>query len=940
MPGGVSTITQDADGYLWLGTDRGLIRFDGVRFLPYPKTGTVPLPQAPVSALWSSRDGTLWVGFRDQLGVRRIVRGEVFDTPRADGLPMSSVSGLVADRANTMWAASGSGLFRLREKTWQPVDTRSGFPATSVTNLAVSRAGTLYAATPDGAFKLLEGSQHFEPIDGSELAVDVNDDSAGRSVFTDPIVGFRVVGESVSDHRKRESAIGFRLLSDSHGAIWLGTWGQGLWRVPHSPRTGKDPIEKVTVLSGLSSNGIRTLFEDREGNIWAGTFDGLDRLSPNLVEPFLNIGVVRALDATPSGDTWVGTTRELIRFSTRSELQTGVPNRRFDVGPVTALTIDGAAVWVLTSTGLVKINGDRTTRVPLPPTHNLTRIVAMKADRQGGLWFVGRESGLLHWRNNWLEAVDVGPELAPANITTLYVDRRGHLWFGTDSSRVGRINSEGTVQLYGVEHGIGPGPYNVFGEDADGVLWIGGRDGVSWLDAERFGSVGRQDGFPAAIVSSIVEDTEGALWFGTSAGIVRIAKSEFKKVTDSPGHQLRFRLYDKSDGTAGAPIRLGGPGAVRLRDGTLCFVTGRGLTSVDPRLLSDAALPAAVRIDGVTADGEWLDAASRRFLPAGTRRLQIQYSLRSLRATGKTRFRYRLEGFDAEWIDAGAAREALYTNLGPGGYRFRVVADNAEGYWHEPGTEWMFTVAPFFYQTWTSLVLCALTFCGALWGGWQLHIRRLRREFNLIVAERVRLSHELHDTLLQDLVGLTLQVEGTSRALSSSPADWQSHLARFRKQVEHYVREARESIWNLHSPASTNVRLPEALREYGRRAAEGHGVNVDLQLSGVPSQTPCEIEDQVLRIGQEAILNAARHARAKNIHVQLRYGYRVLELTVSDDGEGFPSGDLPHANEPHFGLTVMNERARRIGGHVGIASNEKGGVVVSAVIPLPDTETD
>jgi signal transduction histidine kinase len=372
----------------------------------------------------------------------------------------------------------------------------------------------------------------------------------------------------------------------------------------------------------------------------------------------------------------------------------------------------------------------------------------------------------------------------------------------------------------------------------------------------------------------------------------------------------------------------------------LWFVTTRGLTIVDPRLLSTRRPPIHVDIEGVAADDRPVNFRAAIALPPGTNKLQVDYTAPNLTFPLKTHFRYRLEGFDADWIDAGTRRQALYTNLPARVYRFRVMADDEEGNWLESDVAWNFSIRPMFYQTVWFDAICLIALAGIMWAAWEVRVRQLRREFSLVLGERVRLSQELHDTLLQSLVGVALQFDAVSKDLDSSPATAKALVVRIREQVEEYIREARRSIWALRSPALDARNLTEALQEAGERAASGNPVQFTFTASGVPSRYPADVEHQLLRIGQEAVLNAVHHAHARQIRMDLQYRDNALALRVSDDGIGFDPDRRRDVAVDHYGITTMRERAQQIGGAMTIESARENGTVIEIVVPLGGSRGD
>ena len=493
-------------------------------------------------------------------------------------------------------------------------------------------------------------------------------------------MGFAPLGEDVTTDRTRVPGRGSRVLHDGRGNLWVGTLGQGLWRV----RPAADaPIEQVSVMTGLPSNRVQALLEDREGSIWAGTFEGLSQLTPHRVTPVMTLGLITAVDATPDGDVWVATTEELIGFSEQNTAPERA-GRRLSLPGVTALAAaaeDG--VWAATNHALFRVSDTRVARVPLPLETPLNRIASLASDHRGGLWIFDSEHGLFRWRRGRLDPVDSGPSVGRAQVRFTGTDRYGRLWIGGAGSPFVVMVDHDTARSYGPEDGFRSGPYNTIHEDRAGTIWFGGDQGLTLLHKGRPLSMTRANGLPSDVVVAIAEDQEDDVWLATGAGIVRIARYEMEMVAEDATHQIRHRLYDKSDGLAGLPIRSRNRGALRSGDGRLWFVTGRGLTIVEPRTLGEQP-PADVRIEGAIADGSRVEPGEQT-LPAGTTRLRIDYTESSLASLSKTRFRYRLAGFDADWVQAGASRQALYMNLPPRSYRFQVVANNDAGTWHLPG---------------------------------------------------------------------------------------------------------------------------------------------------------------------------------------------------------------------------------------------------------------
>jgi signal transduction histidine kinase len=339
-----------------------------------------------------------------------------------------------------------------------------------------------------------------------------------------------------------------------------------------------------------------------------------------------------------------------------------------------------------------------------------------------------------------------------------------------------------------------------------------------------------------------------------------------------------------------------------------------------------------VRIETVTADSQTLDPTPDLRLGPRTSHVQIAFSVLTLTDPARVHFRYRLDDYDRDWLDAGAARQASYTNLPPGHYRFRVLANGGDGIWRDPGAIWDFHVEPFFYQTRWFQALCILAISLLVYASWRVHVRQVRRQFALVLAERIRMSRAIHDTLLQGLAGLALQVDDLSHLMETSPHAARERTLRIRRQVEDSIREARQSIWDLRTPKLASRDLPRALQEAGERVIAGRSVKLDVRVSGAARTAASRADEQLLLIGQEALSNAIRHGHATAVTVELDYGDDQTLLRVRDDGCGFDPDEACRL-QGHYGLVSMRERAEQVRGHIVISSAPGKGTAVEAVVP-------
>ena len=591
-----------------------------------------------------------------------------------------------------------------------------------------------------------------------------------------------------------------------------------------------------------------------------------------------------------------------------------------------------------TDRGLSRLVRDQLVPLPIPRGDEMPRLVdTIASDAQGGIWVFDGERGLLHWSEGHFDRPELPDSLARARVEATLTDSTGRVWIAFSTGDVATIVGH-EFRLYGKADGIDGGVYQAIFEDAEHVVWLGATNGLTRYDG-RFVTTRSDQGFPVANVTAIVDDGRGTLWVGSGAGILQIRRDEWQRLLANPRRQGQFRLYDRADGLAGLPyVYSRNRRAIRSDDGRLWFVTGRGLTVLDPATLRSPEGVHPVRVEGILANGTRIPIAAGVELPAGTTRLEVEYTAINLTAPLRQHFRFRLEGFDGEWIDAGSRRQAFYTNLPPRNYRFRVMTTDAEGLWSEQGAALDFTIRPMFYQTTWFLVVCVGAVALVVGASWRLHVRRVRLQFALLISARARLSRELHDTLLQSLVGIALQFDALANDPEFTSSERQrSEFVRMRRRVEEYIREARQSIADLRSPRLDTQDLVSALREAGERETSGRDIELRLEQHGVTRAYPAAFEDQLLKIGREAIVNAARHSRADLISIELDVADATVTLRVTDNGTGFnPRAPGSADSDSHYGLTSMRERAEDLGGHLTIESISGKGTCVEATIPLPD----
>jgi signal transduction histidine kinase/ligand-binding sensor domain-containing protein len=931
--GSVYAMVQDRDGYLWIGTDSGLLRFDGARFTPLEHLIDTPVPGAAVRSLVLARDGSLWAGLGDRSTVVRLREGTV--DRRTRGLEhLEAVTDLVEDGRGVMWAIADRGLFALHADRWQrvrlPWKSREG----PVQALYVDRRGTLWVGTRWGVFEHLPSTNGFRWVADGHVW-HLGEDRTGRMWTTDVVAGYRQLGAPAAARPSPEGA-GSRLLRDHQDDLWIGTFGHGLWHVTGNGEDRK--IERATLRSGLSSNSVQSMLVDRDGNIWVGTTAGLHRLSRRTLTPVEDVGFVLTVQPWSDGHVLAGTTNGLVRLQARNGRwrQTRLGIAALDVRSLYS-DADGV-LWVGATDGLWRFAHDRLTHVNLPSHPNML-VLSITRDRRGALW-LGDGEWLYRWDGAALEPVALPPSAADVTrLTAVRGDRSGRLWMGFDGKAVGYMDVDGSFRILGAREGFEPWPNQVLHaayEDSAGVVWLGTNHGLYRFAQGRMTSIGRAHGLPGDRVWAIAEDVHHQLWLSLDRGLVRVAKESIAETIESPSRSLRYRLYDPVDGLAGAAVGI--VSAVSAPDGTLWFVRGGGVTRVDPGDLRESPqAPAPIRIEEAIANDRRLNPTGHTSLPAGTKRLQVSYTAVAVGSSERIRFRYKLEGFDTDWIDAGTRRTAFYTNLQPREYRFLVEGQSEHGIWGTGAAAWPFTIEPSIYQTRAFFIFSAAVVVAAAWLLWTLRLRLIRQRFALVLAERARLSREIHDTLLQSLVGVALQFDSIAEQLDPASAPAQQQLTRVRRQIEAYIRDARQSIWDLRSPVLETQDLVTALREFARNAIGNSAVCFTSSVFGSDDGILPQVENQLLRIGQEAITNAVRHAQPTHLHLDVTFNGSAITLRITDDGCGFDEASWPSEHANHYGLVTMRERAEQMGGTLIIATALGRGTSVEVQVPMPDS---
>jgi PAS domain S-box-containing protein len=731
-PSPVTALAQTSDGYLWLGSLDGLYRFDGVAFERYQPQSGGPFPHCGALSLLALPNGDLWIGF--SCGVVSLLRnGNATNyTPRS-GLP-GAMFALAQDREGTIWAGTDSGLVRLEGNRWKEVGKDWNFPGGPARTVFLDRQGTLWVSTEDSLTFLPAGTRRFQPAgirvgQVSQIAQAPN----GKLWMAETTRSVRPI--PLSDNRQppddTEVRVGsVRILFDNDGALWITTVGDGLRR-SRTPellrgRIGEfsTAVESFTAKNGLSDDVVRTVLQDREGNIWVGTNKGLDRFrKTNLVSvlfPF-KISNGNLWAAGDAGDLWIEDVSPMVHVH---EGQADPHHVHFLESAISAYRDPAGAIWWFCPFALYRYHAGSYTRVPLPPPFPkpyTEQEVAMTEDRSGTLWLAAVRDGLFSWSNGRWQRLEAASEFAKLIPTTAFTDWMGRAWFGykggtiiiVDQGKIQRVfhPNDSPVGSIGVIQGRGQ------------HLWVGGESGLAFFDGNRFRRIIPADPETFGSIGAIEEAPNGSLWLSESRGLIEIPATEVEQALRDPAHRVKYRIFDSSDGVPGISPKL-----IQSTDGKIWLSSSDGIAWVDPARIFSNALPPPVLIRSVKANGKQISSLTNLVLPPRTTDLQISYTALSLSVPEKVRFRYRLQGVDKDWQDAGTRREAFYTRLGPGTYHFRVIACNNDGVWNEEGARLDFRIAPAWYQTIWFRAFCVLAFFALLWGVYQMRVRRLREQ--------------------------------------------------------------------------------------------------------------------------------------------------------------------------------------------------------------------
>ncbi len=938
-------IRQTADGYLWLATSNGLVRFDGTRFTVFDKSTSPGILSNRFVSIYLDAKGDLWFGTEDS-GVTRYHHGSFTTYTTAQGLPSNNVQGISGDEAGHIWVLAHEFIAQWQERTgrfvkpalnypqsnWRPMlwggdgfwmpDSRylhffikgrlstyvipSGLPTDSTPWVAQDQAGTIWLETHDGRhFKTVSDQVQREPsaADGQETTIPYRDQH--NNLLS--LIASRHLYRSVlcfSPSNQVEKILFTILFEDREGNLWLGSDGQGLYRLR------RQFITAYSREQGLIDNDVYPIFQDHAGAVWIGAWQrGLSRFQNG-----------RFTNYTPSD---------------------GVPTEL-----VTALTEDhDGRLLVAGHTNVVRTFwNERFHQLAGFHISDRTRIQAMHQDREGTFWF-GTTLGLIRYRDGVCKLFTVQEGLAGDDIHVIVESAAGDLWIG-GAGGVTRLRN-GQFRRWTERDGLPSGVVRSIYIDSEGVVWIGTYDGgLGRLQNDKLTRYTTREGLFNNGVFQILEDARGYFWISCNRGIYRVNKRELNEMAAGLRSSVVSVHYGRSDGMLNAECNGGlWPAGVKAQDGKLWFPTQNGVAVVDPALVHINPQPPPVMIESALLEGVSLPLDRALRVTPGKDNLEIRYTALSFVRSEQIQFKYKLEGLESAWVDAGPRRAAYYSHIPPGDYVFRVTARNSDGVWNNAGQSLRVRVLAPLYRTWW-FQLSAL-FCAAalVWAAWRYRVAQLKqmqavqRAFsNQLIAsqesERKRIAAELHDSLGQRLVVLkNLALFALRVPEKTVNSEWVDSMRKISDEAALAIEETRQISYDLRPFQLDRLGLTRVIDGMIRKVSAASGVPIFSQLDNIDDVFPEELRINFYRIIQECLSNMLKHARASAGRVRIQRSEQGVLLTVQDDGCGFtPGTHHSDTGQSGFGLTGMAERARLLGGEITIQSEPGNGTIITMTI--------
>jgi signal transduction histidine kinase/ligand-binding sensor domain-containing protein len=951
--GAVFEIQQDREGYLWLTTANGVVRFDGANFQSLEEATNYAIRNYDIRSVYLSPSGRIWFRTRTS-GLILFEAGKAFDYAANTGCISSAVnSGMVEDLDRSLWIRAINGLYHLVGRICEQVGRESGYPGGFPAGLLVDRDGTVWVKAPSGALlSRKRGRQKFEMnqcVSGPSTKTAFLHDGPDGTIWLSDERGLRklVFGKSdipsQSYARKRKSPSlptgDFGFAPD--GSLWAVV-GEGVSRFLRrqwDSDTGLDVSagEATTATNGLTSNAIWNLKVDREGNVWVGTNSGLDRLRVTALKSIVPPNAQQhqfALAPGDHGSVWTGNADlSLMRVDAQGHTsvvkKTHIADciRRDYKGAIWSFDDGPVKLWRSSLRGLEPVHF---------PEENEAKGVSLAVDRNNEPWInirPGRTYHLRHgeWRNE-NEALGKRNGLLGAMTS----DETGIVWLGFSNYLV---RWDGTsLEKFSFPRGRLDISVATMAAHGDHV-WIAGAGGILLFMRSEFYLMQFSNRDLPGRVSGVLETERGELWANGSSGITHVSAGELSRWLTNPASKVDGEHLDTFDGLPGfSAERFPEPSVVEATDGAVWFATTQGIAWLDGAALPliRNPVPPPVFVTSIVANGRVYPTPSNVRLPKLTTNLAIRYTALSLAIPERVHFRYRLEGVDKAWDEPGTRREAFYTNLSPGNYKFRVIACNNDGVWNSTGASVEFQIEPAFYQTWwlkTASVLAALAVMAwVIRRRMQVAARSIHARLAERLDERERIARELHDTLLQGVLSASMQLDlAEDKLAKDSPA--RELVQRVLETLRGVTEEGRLALRGLRFQHAENNDLAKAFLRVKLEFPHKQAIVFRVVEQGVARVVRTEIRNEVYRIGREAIVNAYVHSEAATIEAEIQFARAQFSLIVRDDGRGIDPSIIQGGRDGHWGLLGIRERSQRIGATLKLRSRPGAGSEVELVVP-------
>jgi signal transduction histidine kinase/ligand-binding sensor domain-containing protein len=905
-PAGVYAFAQTPDGFLWVGTASGLYRYDGATFTQ-PYAGR--LNGVSILSLLADPNGDLWIGyvFGD---IDRVHAGRVINYPVAQ-LPGGSIGDFIRAPDGTLWVSCYRGLARFDGQRWATVGKTMGYSGEEPQWMGSSQ-DKLIVLTDSAAFQLPRGATQFEAIDRL---------TAREARYGSP--PHRPWREAELEVYRDESHYSSMLL-DHTGKLW--TNDDLRVRRFRWPSGADEPVVEETLLDEAVAAAVMSIFEDREGNVWIGTGTGLEQFSPSKLQRLRAVNIIsgRSPLVIPKDDSTLWISGLEIPLTTFDGTRVSLPAMGEYI--VTYARAHDGSLWLAGNFGVLHYSRagviEKTPALPIDPAtlqhHQPWQSIA--EDGAGVIWVSVLGHGQFCLKDGVWSAPDPGLGLPTRTAIRLLTDDRRRLWLTYPDNRVAVVE-EGHSHMYTAADGLSIGNPTAIAVRGNHV-WVGGDMGVAALVKGRFASLHGKSGDPFLTIEGIIETGAGEVWMNGARGVVRISReSAVQFLADSA--PVDFELFDWHDGLdGGGPVLRPAPNLLQMPDGRIFLSRMNGVWWVDPSHIPRNRVAPVVEVDRVVRDGD---------------HIRVDYTATSLTNPDRVHFRYRLDGMNETWQEAGSRRQAYYTNLRPGHYTFNVMAANEDGVWSANTATVGFFLPPMIYQTTWFRVTCAVAIAALIWLALRYRTERvktlLRQRMYARHAERERIARDLHDTLLQGIQALLFRLHLWETDPAIAP-ERRTEIAAMAVQTNAIILEGRDRVLSLRATNPPSQDLVESLTEVAGIESAGKDTRVEISTSGKQRPMLTEACRQLVDIAREAIRNAHQHAHASLVLITVDYRRSSLRLEILDDGCGIDPAALTMGERPgHFGLLGMHERAHQLRARFRVERAEARGTRITVVAP-------